>query len=363
MFEGLVGLFAPKNRCLGVDIGTTGVKIVELKKENNVPVLTNYSMFLDAGTFLQSRGLELLDGLTTEAVTAVFREGSFSTKKSVLAIPGFLALITFIDLPEMPESEIEQAVKFEAGKYIPTPIEEVSLGWEIIGSYQQRAVEGSQAAKRGSRLQIMVVSVPKNSVANLKSIAQKTQLGLSAMEIENFAVTRCLVGNDKGTFLIANIGARATDFTIVSDGVVRVTRSIDIGGLEMSRAIASGLGIDTKRADKIKKSGKINLQDINDRNATLVTPVLGMIVDEVKRIRELYHKKNSLKKIDKVLLTGGTSKMKTIKEYFSGQLSMDCQIGNSLARVGVEKKYQPIVEDVAPELTVALGLAMRGLEG
>ena len=262
----------------------------------------------------------------------------------------------------MPQKEMDQAVHFEANKYIPTPIEEVNLGWEIIGRYGERSVEGGQAERTGQKVQVMVVTVPKNAVVKLASVSSKAGLDILAMEVENFAAARCLIGSDKGTSMIVNIGAKATDFTVVSDGVVRVTRSIDTGGAEISRALASGLGIDLQRADKIKKSSQINLLDPTNNFSGLIGPVVGMIIDEIKRMHEIYHKKNPLKKIEKIILTGGTSKLATLVEYISQQVSLECQSGNSLARIGVEKKYEEVMKKVAPELTVAIGLALRGLE-
>ena len=358
----MFSLFSRKNRSLGIDVGTTGIKIAELRKENNVPVLSNYALSYDSGSLLQSSSLEILDGQTGRILQDLIKKGEFGTKRAVVGIPSFLALISFIELPEMPASEIEKAIRFEAAKFIPSPIDEVNLGWEIIGSYQERSVEGGQSIRSGQKMQIMVVTVPNSAVERLSSAVASSRIRVAAMEVENFATVRCLVGNDKGTFMIVNIGAKATDFTIVSDGVVRVTRSIDVGGAEISRAIASGLGIDLQRADRIKKSNQMNLLDSKDRLSSLVSPVIGMIIDEIKRLREIYHKKNPVKKIEKMIFTGGTSKLATLSEYFSKQLSLECQRGNSLARVGVKKEHQEIVQEVAPELTVAIGLALRGLE-
>jgi type IV pilus assembly protein PilM len=362
IFIFMFGLFSGKNRCLGIDIGTTGIKIVELKKENNVPTISNYALSYDSGSLLQSNGLEILDVQIKEILQGMIKKGEFGAKRAVLGIPSFLALISFIELPEMPASEIEKAIRFEAVKFIPSPIEEVNLGWEIIGSYQERPVEGGQPIRGNQKMQIMVVTVPNSAVGRLSSIADKSRIKVTAMEVESFATVRCLVGNDKGTFIIVNIGAKATDFTIVSDGVIRVTRSIYIGGSEISRAIASSLRIDLQRADRIKKSNQINLMNPDDQLSVLISPVVGMMIDEIKRLQELYHKKNPLKKIEKMIFTGGGSKMATLSEYFSKQLSMECQKGNPLARIGVKKEHQDIVQKVAPELTVAIGLALRGLE-
>ncbi|MFA5926317.1 MAG: type IV pilus assembly protein PilM [Parcubacteria group bacterium] len=358
----MFNLFGSKNRCLGLDIGTTGVKSVELKKEGNMPVLVNYAISYDSGSLLQSSDLEILDGQTKEIVLGIVKKAGFKGNRVVVGIPGFLALISFMEIPEMPKNEIDQAVRFEANKYIPTPIEEVSLGWDIIGSYQEKPLEGGQVTKQKQKLQIMVVTVPNNAVAKLTTIAKESGLSPIAMEVENFATVRCLVGNDKGTFMIVNMGAKATDLTIVSDGIVRVTRSIDVGGAEISRSLASGLGIDLERADKLKKSSQIDLTNPNDKLSGLVGPVIGMVIDEVKRLREIYHKKNPIKKIEKLIFTGGTSKLSSLLDYFASELSIECQMGNSLARVAVDKKYQEVTENVAPELTVAIGLALRGIE-
>jgi type IV pilus assembly protein PilM len=358
----MFGIFAQKNKCLGVDLGTTGAKIVELKKENNLPVFVNYAISYDSGSLLQTSELEILDGQARDVVNRVLKEGNFSTKNAVIGIPGFFSLIFFIELPEMPESEIEKAVKFEAAKYIPTPIEEVSLGWELIGSIQEKSVEGGQIGGQGKKNQIMVVSVPRSTTTKYGQLAQAVKLSLKAMEVENFAVARTLIGNDKGTFMIVDIGAKATDFTIISDGVVRVTRNIDVGGVEMSRSLASGMGIDLARAEKLKKSDRVNLLDQKSDVLRLIGPALGLIIDEIKRLREIHHKKSPLRKIEKIIFTGGTSKMKSLVEYFAKGTEIDCQMGNSLARIGVTKKIQDVVEQVSPELAVAIGLAMRGLD-
>jgi type IV pilus assembly protein PilM len=358
----IFSLFSSKKRCLGLDIGTTGVKMVELRKEGNTPVLVNYAISYDSGSLLQSSNLEILDGQTKEIVFNIIKNAKFKAKRVVVGIPGFLALISFMEIPEMPRSEIDQAVRFEANKYIPTPINEVSLGWEIIGSFQDKPMEGGRFMKQQQKLQIMVVSVPNSAVTKLSNITKETGLSQIAMEVENFAAVRCLIGNDKGTFMIVNIGAKATDFTVVSDGIVRVTRSIAVGGAEISRSLASGLGIDLERADKLKKSSQINLIDPKDKMSSLVSPVIGMIADEVKRLREIYHKKNQIKKIDKLIFSGGTSKLVSLLDFFTRELSIECQMGNSLARIAVDSKYREIVEKVSPELTVAIGLALRGID-
>ncbi len=358
MFE----IFSKKNRCLGIDMGTTGIKIVELKKENNLPVFVNYAISYDSGTLLQSSELDILDGQAKEILTEVLKKGNFGTKNAVVGVPGFSSLIFFVELPEMPKKEIEQAVKFEAAKYIPTSLDEVSLGWEIIGSIQEKPIEGGQFSGQSRKIQVMVVSVPKSTTLKYEKLVKSANLNLRAMEVENFAVTRALIGNDKGTFIIVDMGAKATDFTAVSDGVVRMTRNIDIGGAEVSRSLASGFRIDIERAEKLKKSNRVNLLNSQDETTRLIGPSMGIIIDEIKRLREIFYKKNPLKKIEKIILTGGASKINTLSDYFAKETGIECLVGNPLARIGMGKKEQPVLEKVSPELSTAIGLAMRGFE-
>jgi type IV pilus assembly protein PilM len=355
-------LFSGKNSSLGIDIGTTGIKIVELKKENNVPVLLNYALSCNSDSVLQSNSLEILDGQAAEILQEVLKKGKFRTKRAVIGISGFSALVTFLEIPEMPASEIEKAIRFEATRLIPSPIDEVNFGWEIVGSYQERPVEGGQPIHSGRKMQVMVVTVPNSVIKKISSATAGLRINVIAMEVENFAAARSLIGNDKGTFIIVDIGGRTTNFTIVSGGVVRLTRSIDTGGAEISRAFVSSLGIDLRRADWIKKSNQINLLDPKNQFSSLANPVIGMIVDETKRLREVFYMKNPLKKIEKVILTGGVSKLATLAEYFSQRLSLECQKGDPLARIGVKKEHREVAEEIAPELTVAIGLALRGLD-
>ncbi len=359
----MFGLFSGKNSSLGIDIGTTNVKIVELRKENNIPVLLNYAISYNQDLVLQSSNLEILDGQTTKILQEVLRKGKFKAKRAVVGIPTFFSLVSFIEIPEMPTSEVEKAVRFEAAKLIPSPIDEVSFGWEIIGSYQEKSIEGSQSTRGVRKMEVMVVTVPNSVVKKLSSEVSSLRLNVAAMEVENFAVARSLVGNDKGTFLIIDIGGSATSFTITSGGVVRVTRSIDIGGMKISRALAGSLGVDLQRAEQIKKSNQINLLNPRDHFSSLVTPIVGMLAEEAKGLREAFYRRNPLKKIDKVILTGGTSRLATLEEYFSQQLSLECRKGDPLARIGVKREHREVAEEVAPELAMAIGLALRGLEG
>jgi len=354
----MFGFFRKKNSFLGIDISNTGIKIVEIKKGDRQPELTNYSI-VSAENYIGS-GRNKFAPSIEEMIESAIKAGSFSAKDAILGIPGYLSLIFFLDLPEMPEQEIEGAVRFEAAKYIPTPIEEVNFGWEIVGSYQGRPVEGGQqqAIKKN---QIMVVTVPKKTVEDYSKVVSTSKIRINAIEVENFAAIRAMVGNDKGTFMVVDIGAKSTDLTVVSDGLLKVTRSIDVGGTAITRAIASGLGIDYERADSMKTSGLIDFGKPNDELTQCARPIVDLISDEIKRLHVAYHKKNPVRKIEKIIFSGGTSKIKGLMKYFGTSSGIECVVGNPLARVSFDEKYRPLLNEIALELTIAIGLALRGV--
>lgn len=349
---------------LGIDIGTSNIKIVELKLGGNKPMLSNYAwIYLDG--LMGDRDLKAayFDTVLPEYMKRMVSEAGIKSKKASFSIPAFGGLITLIEFPEMAKEDLDQAIKFEAHKYIPTNLDDVVLSWDIVSKKSEASgavqnVASPQRTQGGGKIQVLLVAAPKSKVAKYVKLAKEAKLELDSIEIESFSLVRSLVGNDQGNFMIIDIGSRVCNIILVEKGIIKANRNIDAGGTDISKAIAKSMNIDEERAEKLKVSGKNFL----DGESNLDFPVLDLITAEVRRVLSAYYKDDVASKMDGVILSGGTATFPGIDEYFSKALSLKVMVGNPLGRIGYDKKLEPKIHEIREQLSVAIGLALKGIE-
>jgi len=354
-----------KNHFVGIDFGTSSIKLVELSYENQKVSLENYGIVdLDAtehGESIVGGQVSTYEQKLNEALKGLInrmklKEGS----QAYVSIPGFSGLITIIELPEMQQDELAKAIQFEAHKYIPSSLDEVAMSWEIVEHITaDKSVEQNIGKNGGNRIKVLLVAAPKKDIEHYDRLVSGANFEVSAIELETFSIARSLVGEDAGNFFIIDIGSRATNMIFMEKGVVRINRNVDAGGSEITNAISDSMGISKQRAEDFKKGDK---DLINVKETALIIPVLELIVNESRRILAACKDKNKDLRIDSILLSGGTSKMKGLVQYFSQSLGMPVALGDPWKRITAEGDVRTLVENLGPSFSVAVGLALRGLE-
>jgi type IV pilus assembly protein PilM len=357
----MFGLFdLKKNNFTGIDFGTSAIKIVELSYKNQKAHLSNYG-WVDLGLPIEGAEKEIrllsFDDKLKIYLQKIVERMKLKSDSVYVAMPGFTGLITLLEFPEMKPAELEKAIQFEAHKYIPTSLNDVALGWEIIAKKDDSNV----LVKKGTpgKIQVLLVAAPKKEVARYESIVRNTRLKIKALELETFSLARALVGDDLGVFLIIDIGARATNVILVEKGVVKVNRSIDIGGNEITSTIADSMNISRQRAEILKKE---NRDLLNSKESSIIMPTLEFVVNESMRIISAYKEKNKDGRIDGIIISGGSARLKGVDEYFTKMLNVQAVIGKPWKRITVDEKLAPIIEKIGTSYSVALGLALRGIE-
>jgi len=353
-----------KNKFLGIDIGNSSIKIVEIKIGNNKPVLSNYAWIaLPAGSAEMQK--ELSEEMLAKYLKRILGMGKFKSKAAYVSMPAFGGLITLIEFPQMSKEDLDQAIKFEAHKYIPTSLDDIALSWEILDKKSHSSVKNKDsevpadnAALKEEKLQVLLVAAPKSRVRRYEKIAKEAGLDLNLIEIESFSLLRSLVGNDTGNFLIIDIGFRACNIILVEKGVIKVNRNIDAGGRDITKIIAHSLNVDEERAEKLKISGDQAFSKETDMKIT----TLDTIIDEARRVLNAYYKNDGENKIDGIILSGGTAGMDGIEEYFSTALKIRTIVGDPLGRIDHDPKLQSRLKKIGPKLSVCIGLALKGAE-
>lgn len=346
-------LKAKPGRVAGIDIGSYSTKVVQLRYEGERAILETYGELLNENYF--SRGeagggsgfLRYLDQDITALLKDLLREAEVSTKEAVLGIPAGASFSTIASFPKVSRSEINQAIPYEARKYVPIPISEVTLDWDILESAQERNVT-----------EVLIIAVPKEVIEKFKRVAELAGIHARALELETASVTRALAGRDPTPLAIINFGHLSTTITVADRGRLRASHSFGRGSQELTRALERGLGVARNRAETLKRDTGLS-RKLEERDITsILEPLIETVWEESERFMNIYNRKAE-RKIQKVVLTGGGSNLQGLVEHAATKFGLEVSRGNPFARIVTPAFFQPILNQVGPSLSVAAGLALR----
>lgn len=358
------GLFKARGtRHVGIDIGTASVKAVELTRSGSDIALVTYGE-IEAYGYLrhlqesaQLSSLKMLEADVAGMIKEVLSAANVRGRKASMAIPVFSSFFSLLEMPMMKEQELARAIPFQARQIVPVPIGEVILDWEIVG----KSVSAPDAGQPQPKLLVLIVAVPREVVDKYVRIAKLANVELLELEVETFSLVRAVIPpNDPHASMIVDLGARTTSLTIVEQGSVRASRSVDIGGAELTRAIAHSLGVGTMRAETMKLEQGIAAQGGESAIMRVLTTILNGMVQEIDKSAASYFRKYG-KKIERVILAGKSSSMKGLAPFFAEKLSRPIVIAFPFSKITYPQVLEPTLHDIGPAFAVSTGLALRAL--
>ena len=344
-----MSLFFASESYLGIDIGSSSIKVVEIKKEGGKVKLLTYGF---------SENLNDLDQANPKKIAAtinkICREASTSSRQAVSALPTFSVFSSIINLSGVNKKDLSSAINWEAKKVIPLPLEEMILDWKKIDSLGQAVHKGD--------IKILLTGAPRTLVKKYIEIFKSAQINLLSLETETFALIRSLLGRDKAPVMIVEIGAKTTSFNIIDQNIPILNRSIDIGGWTITKALSNNLNIGLERAEQFKYDmGISSLESADNSIPKTIAESVAPIVNEIKYALNLYQNKSN-KKVDKIILTGGSALLVNFTNYLSKILDVNVMAGNPWAKVSYPLDLKPLLEEIAPRMAIAIGLALREME-
>lgn len=357
----------PKRKSfLGIDIGTSSIKLAQLGMEENRIKLETYGLLETYGKIelvqgtIQTSSVSLLGSQVVELLKNLLEKSKVTAKDAVLSVPVFSTFSAVMELPDMPYNQIESAIPYEARQYIPVPISEVILGWNIIGKKNLQPNENTGIVPN-PKIEVLLVAISKEVANKYTQIANAANLNLKAIELESFAISRSLVGNDAIPTLIVDIGSKITNILIVDNGYVMMNKGMDTSGSEITRALSHGLNIDFRRAETLKREKGLTIIGESDRAINqIMLPVVDMMVNEAKRIADLYNYKSGTK-IERIFLCGGSAYLPGLVNHFSDTFGLPTIIGNPWGKIVYPVSLEPVLTEIAPSFCISVGLAMREL--
>lgn len=367
-FEKLLGKFLPtqgSGAVVGVDIGGSSVKLIQLRKKGGKVVLDTYGE-IALGPLA---GLEIgqatnlpIDTLVT-AIANLMREAKITSSDMVFSLPLTSTLLTVIEMPDLGEVKLKEMVPLEARKYIPTAVSEVALSHWIIPKLERTYVDPDveDEAKGGAaKVDVLLAAVHNDILEKYNEIAQKLGAKSSALEIEIFSIIRSTLGRDAAPSMILDIGAANTKVAIVEEGIVRSSHLINVGSQDVTLALSHSRGISMLEAEEMKREFGLLENPLDPAISEISRLSLERIFSEANRVLTRYQHEKRVT-MSKVILTGGGALMKGILDVAGGSFETKVVYGKAFDRVEMPASVEPLLKDAGPEFAVAIGLALRKL--
>jgi len=341
-------------RALGIDIGTTGIKAVEIAQSQGGLLLTQYGILETANTLdrfsnpIQSSNLKPLESDLSAYLKALVKTAGFQAKKVYASVPSFVGQTALIELPEghATEGALSQAVS----SYIPLPLTALTL--QYVASREKKYPDGT------TRKQVLVVMIPNERIETYHTIFAEAGLALEGVELEQQSVCRAFTTATAEPTLVIDIGGRSTSIGVAQAGELCFAGQTDFSSGSLTLALASALNISERRADQLKRQTLIVGKGGDHELSTIMIPIIDAIITEAKRIQTGFEKGYSVP-VKNVIITGSGAHMPGFEKYLSEQLNMPVMTGNALSAVAYPPELEPIAHQLGSTLSVACGLALK----
>lgn len=371
---GKFDFFGKKNESfLGIDIGSSSIKIVQLKKKNEEAILETYGE-LSVGPYAgveTGQASHLVDDKAIEMLKDLTKEAGVKAQKAAVAVPLRSSFVTVIRLPVSPDGNLDEAISFEARRYIPVPMSEVVFDWwvlpkefedEEMQTLVKEEVKSPAEQKIGQPgTEVLITAVHKDIIEKHKKVVAGAGLEAVLFEIEIFSGVRSVLGSEIAPVLVIDLGASTTKMTVVDHGIARFAYSLDRGSQDITIALAHSLNISFSRAEEMKREIGFSSRPEYKEATAVIEPLLDLIFMEARRTIADYRRKRD-RAIDHVILTGGGALLKGMIDFAVNKIGIETVLADPFSKVRHPSFLRPVLKEAGPSFSSALGLALRGLK-
>lgn len=338
---------------IGLDIGYSSIKAVVLSHQESPPRLISLGHIASPQPGIISES-ELDLQAVAGAIKNLISEINPSTQDVVISLPEQKIFTRVVyDLPYLSDDELSQAIRYAAEEFVPMPIAEVNLYYQIIFRSAKKEVN--------SRTVVFVIAAPKVLIDKYLKLLQMAELKVVAIETEMIAAARALISfnNFSPTTLLIQMGATNTDYAIVSEGLILLTRSIATGGSALTRAIAQSFNFEVIQAEEYKKVYGLLEDQLEGKLYKTLKPVIDVIANEAKRVILSHETQNRQRPVKRVVLTGGGAHLPGLVSFFTDFLGLEVQEADPWTAINMDPTMKNKLSSEAAFYSVAVGLAMK----
>lgn len=357
--QNLVSAFRQKDgeSVIGVDIGTSSIKVVQLAEKRGSAVLETYGE-IALGPYADAEVGQAVNPPAEKAGAALndlVREANVTSRMGGVAVPLSASLISLITLPTTNQNDIAAMVPIEARKYIPVPVAEVSLDWFVIPEAEAEFLSASGRTRAPNSTDVLLVAIHNSALARFDALLKAASVTPKFFEIEPFSMARAAYEHTTQPTMVIDFGASGTRIYIIEFGVIDVSHTINKGGQDVTHALAKSLNLTFSEAEKQKR-------EKGAANADAGASTLNYIFSEAKRIYLTYQRKEG-KAISQVVLVGGGALLPGTLEMAKQEFDAPVVMGNPFDRVQTPAFISDVLTNVGPSFATAIGLALRAIKG
>jgi type IV pilus assembly protein PilM len=333
----------------GLDIGTTALRIVQLKGGGSMKALSRYGMmpidpklaFSDAKADQQK-----LAGLIKDFVS----QSGVSTRNVAVGLPSSRVFTTVVDIDRLAPSELAKTIQFQADALIPTALSESKIDWALLGD----------SPKDRTKVEILLSSVPNDFVEKRLDLLESIGLNVVAFEPDSMAMTRAVVPlGQNGPQMVLDIGSKATDLVITMNGGPRLTRAIPTGTESFVRAAVQNLNIDEKQAEQFVFKFGLSQDKLEGQIYNAIIGTVDVLITEIEKSIKFFQTRYTDVKLERIVMTGGASTLPEFPLFIANKFGVAVEIGNAWRNVAFPPDKQNELLSVSSHFAVAAGLAMR----
>lgn len=342
---------------LGIDVSSTAVKLLELKRQDSRYRVESYAVEALPPNAVVEKAIADVDAVAN-AIRAAVKRARTKTKLAAVAVPASMAISKTITMPaNLGEEEMQAQIELQADQYVPYPLEEVNLDFQVLGpsSHSQGDVDVLLVASRSENVDARVSALEAAGltakVVDVESYAMENAVSLAAQHLPT--------ASEEQTVAVIDIGATMTTLTVMQNGEIVYTREQVFGGKQLTEEIMRRYGLSYEEAGRAKRQGGLP----DSYQEEVLEPFKEAMVQQVARSLQFFFSASQHNHIDHLLLAGGCAAIPDIADMIQREAGTDTVIANPFSSMAVASSIRPqrLAED-APALMIACGLAMRSFD-
>lgn len=355
MFDALLGGKRSKS-LLGVDISSSAVKLLELSRSGDKYRVESYAALPIPPQSVVEKHVADVDAVATVLKMVHARSRSKVTNAAV-AVPGSAVITKILRMPaEMNDASMEAQLSIEADQYIPYPLDEVALDFEVLGEVEDNP----------EQVDVLLVACRSDNVDSRVDAFELAELKTKVVDVEAFAVERSvelmadqLKSEDNAVLAIVDIGATMTTLSVMVNGETVYTRDQLFGGRQLTEEIQRRYGLGEEEAGLAKKQGALS----EDYDAEVLTPFKDAVIQQISRALQLFYSGSQYSEVDTILLSGGVAAMQGLAELVEENMGVRTLVANPFASMAIAANVDAVsLSNDAPAMLIACGLALRSFD-
>jgi len=346
---------AKSKLAVGLDIGSSSVKLVQLKeKKGGYQLLAFGSAPLPPEAIVD--GALMNSSAIVQAIQELFAQQKVRVKDVAIGVRGHSVIIKKIALPRMTQEELDESIQWEAEQYIPFDVKDVNIDTQIL----------TPEADAAGQMDVLLVAAKKDMINDYTSVCAEAGLTATVVDVDAFAVQNSYEANydpnASETVVLVNVGAAVSNINVISRGVTTFTRDITMGGNAFTEEIQKQLNISYDEAEALKVGGQGETDAVVPQEVErVIQGVADQLGGEIQRSLDFYASTAADGKIGRALLSGGTARIPALFKTVEARAGVPVEILNPFKNIEIDnKRFDPaVILAAAPSAAVAVGLALR----